>query len=595
MHELGLGTKYKVYKGEVGEAFAELAMNIPVVGLVASSSTESGAQKDNSPINERSYVAGFKRLMASLKTITPNLLPEGHRIITYSCEDYQDGGLGSTPLRPDLVFVPDTVGLADVADVHIILEAKQPMTEKAAYDKYLGQLADYALELKKSQPMRSFIPVLFLYGCQLDLVVFTHSHYRRAHIGPVLDSIVGRRTHPTAAVKNALRDLWFLLSLPANEFGHLGDDFEALGYAQLDMASQPISLRATDMPGESTLDDIALIDSKVHITGRCAYLYRAHFNGDVVVLKLSWTCANRLPEGAVYRALEGRGLSIPTVFHSGLLVENFCGYQLEFLVLQHCGVPIVQHISELRKADRQDSASAVAIKDTVTGCIKEVVETLTMALDFGVLHRDVSAGNLAIKDGKVRVIDWGCAKILERPQDAGLADEISQRWKVDWGATIDAGPHGDPFTGTPLYMSIQMLLRVERRSIFNDIESLFYVILDALSDRERGKIPKDAPGFIFYSDQSAAYMRIGCVSSSNLYLTNFGVNAGNAFVPKDVLDAMHQFLFFERGGFIGDKLQVRAGCDRVVDSTAAAGFMYPATLIRLNELYNEPLKTTQMV
>ncbi|KAJ2503933.1 hypothetical protein IWW47_002764 [Coemansia sp. RSA 2052] len=349
------------------------------------------------------------------------------------------------------------------------------------------------------------------------------------------------------------------------------------------------------MPGESTLDDIALIDSKVHITGRCAYLYRAHFNGDVVVLKLSWTRANRLPEGAVYRALEGRGLSIPTVFHSGLLVENFCGYQLEFLVLQHCGVPIVQHISELRKADRQDSASAVAIKDTVTGCIKEVVETLTMALDFGVLHRDVSAGNLAIKDGKVRIIDWGCAKILERPQDAGLADEISQRWKVDWGATIDAGPHGDPFTGTPLYMSIQMLLRVERRSIFNDIESLFYVILDALSDRERGKIPKDAPGFIFYSDQSAAYMRIGCVSSSNLYLTNFGVNAGNAFVPKDVLDAMHQFLFFERGGFIGDKLQVRAGCDRVVDSTAAAGFMYPATLIRLNELYNEPLKTTQMV
>ncbi|KAJ2752064.1 hypothetical protein GGI19_004068, partial [Coemansia pectinata] len=86
-------------------------------------------------------------------------------------------------------------------------------------------------------------------------------------------------------------------------------------------------------------------------------------------------------------------------------------------------------------------------------------------------------------------------------------------------------------------MSIQMLLKAARRGIFNEIESLFYAVLDALSDRPRDGQSKNPPGFQVASMQSAAFMRLGCLCSKARYLQNFGVNASNGFVPKDMLDA----------------------------------------------------------
>lgn len=49
----------------------------------------------------------------------------------------------------------------------------------------------------------------------------------------------------------------------------------------------------------------------------------------------------------------------------------------------------------------------------------------------------------------------------------------------------------DYMTGTPLYMGIGMLLGSKRRSVVEDLESLFYVILDVVSTRQhivKGKL-----------------------------------------------------------------------------------------------------------
>ncbi|KAJ2861456.1 hypothetical protein GGH94_004893 [Coemansia aciculifera] len=84
------------------------------------------------------------------------------------------------------------------------------------------------------------------------------------------------------------------------------------------------------------------ISRPVRITGRCSYLFNAEYCGEKAVLKLTWTCTDRLPEGAVYRVLEAHGVSnIPKIYKSGVIIKDFDGYRLEFLVMEHCGAPIV--------------------------------------------------------------------------------------------------------------------------------------------------------------------------------------------------------------------------------------------------------------
>ncbi|KAJ2116597.1 hypothetical protein IW146_001401 [Coemansia sp. RSA 922] len=69
---------------------------------------------------------------------------------------------------------------------HILFEAKCQMSKEEVYSENLGQVVQYALALKAVQLMCRYIPVLFLYGCQLNMLIFTHSGYYKTDIGPVL-------------------------------------------------------------------------------------------------------------------------------------------------------------------------------------------------------------------------------------------------------------------------------------------------------------------------------------------------------------------------------------------------------------------------
>ncbi|KAJ2469881.1 hypothetical protein GGI03_000019 [Coemansia sp. RSA 2337] len=80
-------------------------------------------------------------------------------------------------LRPDILFFKTA---------HILFKAESHMDEDKAYSDHLGQVAQYALAPKTVQPMHRYIPVFFLYGCQLDLLVLTNSGYYKTNIGPVL-------------------------------------------------------------------------------------------------------------------------------------------------------------------------------------------------------------------------------------------------------------------------------------------------------------------------------------------------------------------------------------------------------------------------
>ncbi|KAJ2729619.1 hypothetical protein IW152_005558 [Coemansia sp. BCRC 34962] len=573
MGMLGLDKKYHTYKSNTSSVFDQLAMDIPTVSSVVA---VGGCRGRRAEFLEKRYIEGLKRVLDMLSKSPPHGLPQAHSKNLYMYTDCQNEPLEPTKVMPDLVFSPRPKFASDMYDVHIILEGKQAMARASAYNNHLGQLADYALELKKLQPMRKFVPILFLFGRQLDLVTFVHDRYYRTEIGTILYVNEDDRDGFEDIVSNSLRDLWFILTLPVHEFGHFVDNLVMPKYAQLDVAARPALLVPMDVKRRSNFEVHRRIDRKVYITGRRTYLFHASYEGNNAIFKMTWLPKSRLPEGAVHRVLGDASVpNTPTVYASGVLVDDFCGYRLEYLVMEHCGTPIVDYL----QAIRSDWDSAADVADAVTMCVQSVAQALVAAFRSNVLHRDISAGNIAVKGGRVYVIDWGCAKLTEKPSDEQAADMVS-RWGFDSSNVVQKESEKDPFTGTPLYMSIQMLFNVRRRGVVNDIESLFYVVMDSLSEHARGKDSKGALGFVLHSEPSLAMMRIGILGDDQRYLENFGVKSIGSAALRDIVDSMRKFLFFEGEAYIGGQLQNIY--DRKMDLGVAKRFMNSETLSLLD-------------
>ncbi|KAJ2327122.1 hypothetical protein GGI00_004550 [Coemansia sp. RSA 2681] len=403
----------------------------------------------------------------------------------------------------------------------------------------------------------------------------------------------------------ALRQLWFLLTRPVNSIGFVGTSVYDFEYLHIDTCTCPATFEVVLTEDKANAEVKGLIQQQMPIVGRCAHLFRVLHGTKPAVLKLAWTRRNRLSEGAVYEVLstkDGDGnmpvCGIPHIYASGILAKNVDGYRLEFLVMEDCGEPIVGYFAKLRETKMPADKFAQAVKC----CVESVMQTLVEARHVSVLHRDISAGNIAIKNGRAYVIDWGYAKLLCPPNEplntatatrleegGSYKDGFAKRWEMDWDEVIATETAKDPFTGTSLYMSIQVLLQAPQRSIFNDLESLFYVVLDALSERDRTDKKKSTPGFAFFSSESMALMRIAILLGEQGYLSDFGVDVAASPILADMLAAMYKFLFYEGDRYIGGKL--RDNYQRQFDPTEAGGFMNAKTLTLFNGS-NELVKET---
>ncbi|KAJ2055449.1 hypothetical protein GGI08_004136 [Coemansia sp. S2] len=72
------------------------------------------------------------------------------------------------------------------------------------------------------------------------------------------------------------------------------------------------------------------------IVGRCAHLFKARYGNMDVILKISSTPMNRLPEGAIYVVLTTKD------------ANNIDGYRVEYVLMEDCGTTVVKYFDELR-------------------------------------------------------------------------------------------------------------------------------------------------------------------------------------------------------------------------------------------------------
>ncbi|KAJ2845173.1 hypothetical protein J3B02_004751, partial [Coemansia erecta] len=164
----------------------------------------------------------------------------------------------------------------------------------------------------------------------------------------------------------------------------------------------------------------------------------------------------------------------------GLLFEDFEGYRLEYMVMEKCGMTLFEALNNLYSKNPELIPKAVLL------IVRQVIACLVDAFSEGIMHRDISNGNIAvtIKNGRkgvnvdARVIDWGYSK--NAYWKSSESKKIAQKWKYSYKKVGENEEEHDPFIGAPRYMSISTLLGISKRNAIMDIESLFYVVLDAL-------------------------------------------------------------------------------------------------------------------
>ncbi|KAJ2546286.1 hypothetical protein GGH95_006886, partial [Coemansia sp. RSA 1836] len=253
----------------------------------------------------------------------------------------------------------------------------------------------------------------------------------------------------------------------------------------------------------------------------------------------------------------------------GLLKEDLFGYRLEYLVLEDCGSSVAEYL----KLKHSDGLHSNELGSQVMNIVRATLRCLVQARVKGnVLHRDVSMGNVMVgSGGAVKVIDWGYAKVIDDDSlDSGdtsttgnweiILAETESRWRYASKVVLRNEKAHDPLTGTPLYMSIPVLAGAKVRGLADDIESLFYVVMDAISELQPKK-DDVACGFEARDHRTQAMVRAGCLADKEIFPRFFGVSSRSGELQKLLRD-LRKFLFVNSSGYIGSRLVVDPSTER---------------------------------
>ncbi|KAJ1896509.1 hypothetical protein LPJ66_003942 [Kickxella alabastrina] len=393
---------------------------------------------------------------------------------------------------------------------------------------------------------------------------------------------------------------WFLLTLESDIFGHFCNVSKKRGsfiFSQKvnveskgDLKTEVLYSVSKDVKDVRDGEDVVAsfcvekpIACHSYMVGRHAHLLKGTYKGRDAVLKLSWTPVNRLPEGAAYAILNKRPVEcIPEIFSKGLLISDLNGYRLEFVLMENCGQSMAEYLKG--KTDYQKD-------ELVPGFVKQLTLCLAQANDIGVLHRDISAGNVCVKkNGRVYVIDWGCAKVIgwgaaedaaEDPDTIQLKHiDVAEQWGFNAKMVGQVEMAKDPFTGTPLFMAIPILSRNLIRGILDDLESVFYVVMDAVRPAYTER--DDVQGFKFLDSPSLAIIRWGLIQKDAVLLGEFGVKHINPRL-KELICAMRRFLFEPENKVMNHRLWSNNKFVRRANWDAAPEFMHLKAIELLKE------------
>ncbi|KAJ2667282.1 hypothetical protein GGH99_006670, partial [Coemansia sp. RSA 1285] len=547
---LGLEAQHEKFASQTTDFFKEWARKAPAIcGTQVITGNE---KKYSTKLTEAVLFGAFENYLQSILSDMEKLPHEfTEERAVYSYRNHESSPISDVEIKPDGVLFYTHSPKKGIDSVHIIFEAKvSPNADKV--DEVLGQIGMYAETVWKAQFTRKFVPVFLLHGPNLTLYIFSRSYPAVIPLGSIFRNPAMKNSVDVDEHVRTLQNVCFLLMQPSEKFGQIVDvSKEKATYLSFGGTHRnaTVALAMSNTPRVVKINNT--ICQQTDVYRRVGYICDIKFEDKKAVLKLSWTPVSRLPEGAVYDVLRLNGVEgIPEIYSSGIICADFLGNRLEYIIMEHCGDSLTTYFEGKHK---KDAWLPVENSRDLTNIVRDVSACLIQANSAGVMHRDISMGNITVRGDKVFVIDWGYARFIDRSISDDVRSHINDTWGIDVNSHSPIEKEQDPMTGTTCFMSIRVLAAATTRSLWDDIESLFYVVLGCLFAGFKGGFNSgEAPGFEHSSNKKSALAKASGVSL-NSYASVFGADN----VPQEFLDLANKLrtiLFYRYGRCIANDL-----------------------------------------
>ncbi|KAJ2687629.1 hypothetical protein IWW39_002811 [Coemansia spiralis] len=567
MDRLALSEPFNKYMASTTDMLVPAAQLVPALVNGQLQSFADGGQSVQA--TSVSLAKAFRGIWDSVRQASKTDYPVAAPASECRFSDQRSMRAGGVLVKPDGVFFYPKYSGCEFYSVHALLEARVESCQDAVSPDVLGRMADLALRAWEAQPTRLFVPFLYLHGPNVSLVLFARDGYYWADLGRVFHISSDPSMDDVCDIGDTLRHLWFLMTLPADRFGHVIDvSVPATG---LKFTKDRSSIIAAGRSDGSALDYLQRIPLPVSLLDFQSYLFKTQYHGQPAMLKLVWTPTYRLPEVSMYDWLLSNGCNaVPKVLESSIVASDVFGYRLEYIVMEDCGVPLLEYFRAACGSSGDISKRDADAEDI----FKQLASSLAIAESLGVAHCDISTENITVRDGTAFIIDWTRSQLNSLEVPPPLANVLREKWGLN---AKDIQPQRWPMDNsvvqTKIYASIRSLWHDGTDCLVDRFESLFYVILHALL--HSGHAPAAASSAFKILDRTTmALVKTGCMVDREMYPSHFGIaDIGDGL--KAFLDSIRVFLFCADGFFVGGKL-VDSGFERSVRPDLARAFLSEA-------------------
>lgn len=143
------------------------------------------------------------------------------------------------------------------------------------------------------------------------------------------------------------------------------------------------------------------------------------------------------------------------------------------------GNTLTRELRDYHQRRKQGQATPLDLR-TLLNAFVAVCNTVAYAHSRGVVHRDLKGQNVVLGDfGEVIVLDWGLAKVMNRPESAADVPAVN----LEQGAEREATLQGQAL-GTPAYMAPEQAAgRLDQIDARTDVYGLGAILYELLTDQ----------------------------------------------------------------------------------------------------------------
>ncbi|KAJ2207185.1 hypothetical protein IW145_001643 [Coemansia sp. RSA 521] len=447
---------------------------------------------------------------------------------------------------PDGSFSTTNLPALEWSDIAVVVEIKNDdMTSTAHHVR--GQILQDFIDMTETLPRRFMIGLTLAQHGDICVYVCVPGGVYSAQLGSL--HLAGKtkpstdNANPTVDDQRVVAFLLLLQERLCKDSGHLtGKNMRLpVKFSFGDIPDTLTDGKSSDMLQSTTVcpelseKDVAkggIYGRHWHLRGQRTWVYPAQLKRkiadqpdeiDDVFFKFQWSFDGD-GEIDVHRFVLERGVPhVPKLLHTAIIEGKAYGthspkFKGEAMVMEYVG----KSVKSLFGNDTLCTPSKII--DIFAGYVHTLVAAAGIDNGQYALHRDISIGNLMVtEDGSPYIIDWGCGRVCAE----------------------DDGPRSSAkeIIGTAVYMGIRILAGCNARSVIDDLESMFLVLVHYVWLTYGKMDPIYKHLWITPDLGMVKAMRVSWLNAKDTFFFNMG---GSEILPKALhalVESLYELLF----------------------------------------------------